>query len=187
MPGILTGSAALLTAVGGLIAVLIQAGVIGNGDDKTPAAASGQQGTTVAQATTWAVQANRICERANEAIEDLPKPEASNVQSLGLEGMVEVGRDALRINRRMVRQLAALSGAEEDAAEIDAFVRLAANINEATEELLVDLRTGNVLAAQKQASEVSRLGERFDERAIDLGATTCAEGASSAALALPSQ
>jgi hypothetical protein len=36
----------------------------------------------------------------------------------------------------------------------------------------------NVAAAQEQSSEVSRLGKLFDASAIDLGANTCAEGAS---------
>ena len=44
------------------------------------------------------------------------------------------------------------------------------------------LRAGNVVAAQEQTSELSRLGKLFDASAIDLGANTCAEGASEVGL-----
>jgi hypothetical protein len=168
MSGFLAGTTALVTAVGGLVAILIQVGVIGGNGQS-----SNGGGQTTTRTADWAAQANDICARANDLITALPNPKTVDPQvALGM------GQQALRINRQMVRELAKLPPAEHQRGEVEDFLRLGADLNDNTEELLADFTSANLADAQQRAGTLSRLGKRFDRAAIDLGATTCAEGAS---------
>jgi hypothetical protein len=167
--GLIAGVAALVTAVGGLIAILNQVGVIGgNGGSSNQAGA--QQ--TLSQ-PDWAKEANGICARANDAINALPDPE-----TLDLESGIVNARESITINRRMVRNLTALTPPAARKADVEEFLRLGAQVNDAAEEFVAGLRIGDVTVVQRQASRLQRLGKSFDDSAIGLGATTCAEGAS---------
>jgi hypothetical protein len=168
--GLIAAVTALVTAIGGLIAVLIQIGVIGGNGGAHQAAAGAVQ--TISQAD-WVAEANGICARANDAINALPDPELLDLQS----GIAR-GRESIAINRRMVRNLAALRPGQARQADVEEFLRLAAQINDTAEELLAGLRVGDVAVAQRGAATLKRLGRSFDDSAIGLGATTCAEGAS---------
>jgi hypothetical protein len=170
--GVITAVTALVTAVGGLIAVLIQLGVLGgNGGESS-------QGAVVSQVTTsqpnWAQQANGICARTNDAINALPNAQETADPLAALDQV----REALTLNKRMVRDLAALTPPPAREADVEEFVRLGAGMNDAAEELLAGVQVGDVAAAQLQVSRLKRLGKSFDNSAIGLGATTCAEGAS---------
>jgi hypothetical protein len=167
--GLIAGVTALVTAVAGLIAVLIQVGVLGGGGAPSQAAA----GTQTASETNWVAEANGICARANDAINALPDPEM-----LDLQAGIAHARESITIYRRMVRNLAALSPIPARQADIEEFLRLGAEINDSAEELVAGLRVGDVAVAQRQAATLKRLGKTFDNSAIGLGATTCAEGAS---------
>jgi hypothetical protein len=180
LPGILTGSAALITAVGGLVAVLIQVGAIGGGGSEN----STGQGTTSA-GPSWAAQANKICERANDAIDDLPEPTSSNADTLGVEAMLKYGKAASKISRRMLRDLTELSPPADQAADVTEFVKLGAKMNEAADEMFAAFALGDFSAVQGAQHALSTAGQRFDAKAIDLGATTCAEGASLGGAELP--
>ena len=178
LPGLLTGVAGVITAVVGLIIALDQVGVIGGSD---PEPAGGPQAvalvTTTDGASTsadeWAASANEICARATDAIDTLPEPEAVDLASVG-----KVARQLQSINRRMLRDLNALERPPERQAEVKEFLRLGARLGDAADAFFSALRAGNVVAAQEQTTELSRLGKLFDASAIDLGANTCAEGAS---------
>ena len=178
LPGLLTGVAGVITAVVGLIIALDQVGVIGGSD---PAPAGGPQAVALATTTgggptsadEWAASANEICGRANDAIDTLPEPEAVDPASLG-----KVAQQLQRINHRMLRDLNALERPPEKQAEVKEFLRLGARLGDSADAFFAALRAGNVVAAQEQTSELSRLGKLFDASAIDLGANTCAEGAS---------
>ncbi len=174
MSGLITAITALVTAVGGLIAILIQVGVIGGGGG-TPNAglSSGGQQTTSTQGADWADHANDICARANDLITALPNP-----RTLDPQVAFEMGQQALRINRQMVRELAKLPKPEPQRARVEALLRLGAQINDNAEELLADGTNGNIADIQQRQRALSRLGQKFDGSAIDLGATTCAEGSS---------
>ena len=169
--GVITGVTALVTAVGGLIALLIQVGVIGgNGGSNNQAGAGAQQ--TRSQ-PDWAQEANGICARANDTINALPDPETLDLQS----GIVRA-RESITISRRMVRNLSALTPPAARRADVEEFLRLGAQLNDTAEELVAGLRIGDVAVAQREASTLKRLAKSFDNSAIGLGATTCAEGAS---------
>jgi hypothetical protein len=171
LSGALAGVTALLTAVGALIAVLVQVGVIG-GDDGSGGGEGAITVTTAAMAD-WAGEANEICERANELIDELPDAETADPsQALGL------AERALSINRQMVRELTKLPKPEEERERVTEFLRLGARVNETTEEAIAAVKALNIAAVQQREAQLSTLGGQFDTAAVDLGATTCAEGAS---------
>jgi len=168
--GALAAITALLTAIGALIAVLVQIGVIG-GDDGN--GGGGAITVTTAAMADWAGEANEICERANELFDELPDAETADPsQALGL---VERG---LSINRQMVRELTKLPKPEPEREQIVEFLRLGARINESAEEMIAAFKVLNIDAVQQRQAELSTLGSRFDAAAVDLGASTCAEGSS---------
>lgn len=174
-PGILSGVAGLITAVVGLIIALDQVGVIGDGSSNGGGATTAVAVTTTATTSpdAWAAEANKICARATDEIDALPEPEALDLQSVG-----QVGPQMQGIHRRMLRDLTALERPAEKRAEIQEFLRSGARLGEAADQFFAALRIGDLAGAQASASELSRLGKIFDANAIDLGANTCAEGAS---------
>jgi hypothetical protein len=171
LSGALTGATALLTAVGALLAVLIQVGVIGGDDDGSGGGSSGT--TTSAAMVDWAGQANETCQRANELFDELP--DAERVQPSEVLGVL---KQALSINRQMVRELTKLPKPEQERERVAEFLRLGARLNESSEELIAAFRVLNIEAVQQRQKELSTLGSQFDAAAVDLGASTCAEGAS---------
>lgn len=169
--GVITGVTALVTAVAGLIAVLIQVGVIGDdGGSGKQVAINAQQ---TASQSDWVQEANGICARANDTINALPDPE-----TLDLQAGIAQARESVTIYRRMIRNLAVLTPPANRRGDVEEFLRLGAHVNDAAEELVAGLRIGDVAVAQRQANTLKRLGKSFDDSAIGLGATTCAEGAS---------
>jgi hypothetical protein len=170
--GAIAAVTALITAVGGLLAVLIQLGVFGGGGDET------SQGAIVPQVTTaqpnWAQQANRICARTNDAINALP----DRAETVDPAAALTQVREALTLNKRMVRDLGALTPPPDREGDVEEFLRLGAGMNDAAEEFVAGLQVGDVVVAQQQIGRLKRLGRSFDDSAIGLGATTCAEGAS---------
>ena len=182
LPGLLTGVAGVITAVVGLIIALDQVGVFGGSD---PEQAGGRQAVALATTTddgstsadAWAASANEICARANSAIDTLPEPEA-----LDPDSTAKVVQQLQAINHRMLRDLNELERPPEKRAEVAEFLRLGARLGDVADEFFAALRVGNVVAAQAQTSELSRLAKVFDASAIDLGANTCAEGASEVGL-----
>jgi hypothetical protein len=168
--GAIAAATALITAVGGLLAILIQVGVVGGNGDESQGAI-GPQVTT--SQPNWAQEANRICARTNDAINALP--DESETDPAAALGQL---REALTLNKRMVRDLAALTPPPAREADVEEFLRLGASMNDAGEEFVAALRAGDVVVAQRQLPRLKRIGRTFDNSAIGLGATTCAEGAS---------
>ena len=134
---------------------------------------------------SWVAEANQICERTNETIDDLPEPSSASLETLGMQAFVAYGVTALNVNKRMVRDLGELSPPASERAAHQELVRRGAATNEAAEELFAALRVGDILAAGEQQSALSAAGKNFDAQAIEVGATTCAEGASLGAVSLP--
>jgi hypothetical protein len=166
LSGALAGVTALLTAIGALIAVLVQVGVIGGGG-------GGSGATTSAAMVDWAAEANEICDRANELFDELP--DAESAEPSEALGLVE---RALSINRQMVRELTKLPKPDQQREQVAEFLRLGARLNESSEEMIAAFKVLNIEAAQQRQAELSTLGSQFDAAAVDLGASTCAEGAS---------
>jgi hypothetical protein len=134
---------------------------------------------------SWAAQANQICARANDAVDDLPQPNTNNLDADAITTFVQYGRASARISRRMLRDLAALTPPSDQQADVAEFLRLGAKMNEAADEMWAAFAGGDLLAAQAQEQPLSSAGKRFNAKARDLGATTCAEGASLAGATLP--
>jgi hypothetical protein len=173
--GAIAAVTALITAVGGLLAVLIQLGVFG-GDGGESSLGAIVPPVTVSQGSqpNWAQQANRICARTNDAINALPDRAETTDPAAALSQV----REALTLNKRMVRDLSALTPPTGRQDDVEEFLRLGAGMNDAGEEFVAGLQVGDVVVAQQQVSRLKRLGRSFDNSAIGLGATTCAEGAS---------
>ena len=147
--------------------------------------ASSTPSATSAATENWVAEANDICERANEAIDDLPEPNTANLETLGADALVGYGTAAVHVNKRMVRDLGELSPPEEEAAAHRELVLRGAKMTEAAEEFFAALKVGDVLSAQEKEGELSAAGKAFDDHALKVGATTCAEGASLSGVALP--
>jgi hypothetical protein len=177
LPGMITATAGLITALAGLIAVLVQAGVLGGSGSATS--------VTTPAGPSWAAQANQICARANDAVDDLPQPNTNNLDADAIKTFVQYGRASARISRRMLRDLAALTPPSDQRADVAEFLRLGAKMNEAADEMWAAFAGGDLIAAQAQEQPLSSAGKRFNAKALDLGATTCAEGASLAGATLP--
>ena len=58
-------------------------------------------------------------------------------------------------------------------------------MTEAAEEFFAALKVGDIFSAQEKQGALSAAGKAFDEHALKVGATTCAEGASLSGVALP--
>jgi hypothetical protein len=170
--GAIAAATALITAVGGLLAILIQVGVVGGNGNESQGAIGPQ--VTTSQQPGWAQQANGICARTNDAINALPDKSETVDPAAALDQVAE----AVTLSKRMVRDLAALTPPPDRKDDVEEFVRLGASMNDAGEEFVAALRGGDVVAAQRQVPRLKRLGRSFDNSAIGLGATTCAEGAS---------
>jgi hypothetical protein len=171
MTGWMTAAAALIAAVvGGLTAV----GVIGGGSAGSGSAAvpSAQASMTVRD---WAARANKICGRYNDAINALPQ-----AQSIGKNASeaADLIRSSDKLSHQMLRELTALTPPKGKERQIAQFIRLGADLNGGLDVLTDDVTVGDLSGALKQTAEVSRLNTEFNQAAIALGATTCAEGGS---------
>jgi len=163
LTGLLTGTAALIGAVVGILTAI---GVIGGGHG--PHIASTPQSKA-----TWAAKANAICARANDTTGALPNP-----RTLAPSDAAGYLKTALVLEQRMLRELNALPAPKGKEAEVATFLRAGAKMSDATSELADDVAVGNLAALQRRATLLSRLNTRFNNAAIALGARTCAEGSS---------
>jgi hypothetical protein len=178
MTGWMTAAAGLIVAVAGALTAL---GVIPFG----PAQPS-------VSAAAWAAQANKICGQFNDEVDRLPPPTSFQSatgapSSSGLRDAALWTTAADKISRQMLRQLKALKIPTGKEQQVTKFVRLLAAVNNHADTVTADL---NILASEPQSArtprdvlrmynaiqELSRLNNEFDKAAINLGATTCAEG-----------
>jgi hypothetical protein len=163
LTGLLTGAAALIGAV---VGILTATGVIGGGDGSH--AASPHQSNA-----TWSTKANAICARANDTTGALPNP-----HTLAPSDTASYLKTALVLEQRMLRQLNALPAPKGRETEVATFLQVGSRMSDATNELADDVATGNLAGLQHRATLLSQLNTRFNNAAIALGAGTCAEGSS---------
>jgi hypothetical protein len=168
--GTIAGVAALITAVGGLIGALAGVGVIGGGGG---GGKSSDSQTAASSSPDWASQANKICAQTNDAINALPDP-----KTLDLQSGITIGRQSVRMYEQMFRDLAALPKPADKQGQIDNFLRLGARTNETAASMFDELKLGQLAATVRAEHSLSQLGQRLNNAAIALGATTCAEGSS---------
>lgn len=167
--GTLAAAAALITAIGGIVAILVQLGIIGSDSDS----GSGSKTTQTVTPATWAAKANEICAKANDDIDALPDPEA-----LDPEALTAAGRESVDILQRQLRELQRLTPPADDAPKVERLLRILAQLNDASEEVVGALRLGDASGIQEDVDEIRRLAPSGDRLANQLGASTCAEGAS---------
>jgi hypothetical protein len=160
LTGLLTGAAALIGAV---VGILTAVGVIGGGAQHAPAQT----------AASWAARANAICAQTNETVGALPDP-----HSIAPTDVAGYLKTSVVLGRRLLRRLTVLAPPSGREAEVAGFLRLGAQLNDATSELAHDVSLGDLGAAADRATQLSHLNTRFNDAAVALGATTCAEGSS---------
>jgi hypothetical protein len=165
----MTSTAALLGAV---VAILTAVGVIGGGGGGAPHDASTPAASSQAPAS-WASQANAVCARTNDTVAALPSP-----TTLARSDIASYLRTALVLEQRMLRELNALQPPQGKASQVAAFLALGAKMNDATGELADDVAVGDLGRLRGRAVLLSRLNTRFNDAAVALGASTCAEGSS---------
>jgi hypothetical protein len=163
LTGLLTGAAALIGAV---VGILTATGVIGGGDGSH--AASPHQSNA-----TWSTKANAICARANDTTGALPNP-----RTIAPSDAAGYLKTSLVLEQRMLRELNTLPPPKGEETEVATLLRLGAKMSDATSELADDVAVGNLAALQQRATLLSRLNTRFNNAAIALGASSCAEGSS---------
>jgi hypothetical protein len=185
--GPMKAAVALIGAVGTVVGTLAAVGVIGGGSGGSAASvgsigagsggsAAGGAGSRITRMTAadWARRANAICARTNDTRAALPTPR----QGLGQQEAVDLIKTASTLQQRLLRELAALPQPTEQQHQIARLLRVGAEINISASELVDDFTLGNFTGAQKRVKELSQLNTDFNATAIDLGATTCAEGGS---------
>jgi hypothetical protein len=164
LTGLLTGAAALIGAVVGILTAI---GVIGGGGGGPQAVRPNQS------SATWAIKANAICARANDTTAALPNP-----HTLAPSDAASYLKTALVLEQRMLRELNALPAPAGKEKDVATFLRVGAKMSDATNELADDVAVGHLAGLQQRATLLSQLNTRFNNAAIALGARTCAEGSS---------
>jgi hypothetical protein len=182
MTGWMTAAAALIVAVVGALTAL---NVIPHNSAAHPAVS----------AAKWAAQANKICGQYYDAVDALPQPSSFFSQqgagqapsSSDLTDAARYSRAADRLGHQMLRQLTALKVPKGKEQQVTQFVHLLAAENTGLDTLTDDLtvlaaafKSGNtgidVMRMYGDAQQLSQLNKKFKQVAVDLGATTCAEG-----------
>lgn len=158
LPGVLTGVAALIAAIGGIIALAVNVGV--GRSNPTPAAQ-----VTLAE---WARQANEICSTAHSAI-----------QSLGVRSDPTSQLDALPrttpIVERANQQLEALNRPPESERQIRQILSLASQSNVALNTGYQWWRAGYSSKARAYARQAAQLGAALSRIDAEVGANICTE------------
>ena len=165
LTGFITATAALIVAV---VGALTAVGVIGGGGSGS----SPPQPTVTT--VSWAAQANDVCARANDTVAALPQAP----KGISMEAAAAFVKGSLAIGRRMVRDLTALTPPPGKEQQVARFLDLGVQLNNGLSEFVSDLTLGDVAALQTRGASLQGLNKQFNQAAVDLGATTCAEGGS---------
>src|SRR6266487_2288716 len=115
LTGLLTGAAALIGAV---VGILTATGVIGGGSSSSHSTSSTE--TTA----SWATEANTICAKANDTTGALPNP-----RTLAPSDLSSYLKTALVLEQRMLRELNALPAPKDKQAEVATFLRVGAKMS----------------------------------------------------------
>ena len=156
LPGILTGLAAVLTAVGGIVTV-----VLTRDDNKSDGG-----GTTL---TEWSRQANQICEDGYADIRALNVPSDPQSQFLAIP-------QTSRISNRSNARLQALDRPAKGKEDIDRLLTLASQAHVAAKNAYDSYRTGDRASAQRFLDDAQRKTLQVQDLDAQLGANVCAQG-----------
>lgn len=169
----LKASIAVIGAIGTVVGTLTAVGVIGGSSGGS--AAASQSRSNVVTAADWTRRANAVCARTNETRASLPAAR----QGLGMQEIADLIKTASTLQERMLHNLAALprpaAGRQQ---QITRLLRIGAEMDNSTSELVDDLTLGDLTGVQQRAGQLSRLNTSFNQTAIALGATDCSEGGS---------
>src|SRR4051794_4894491 len=140
-------------------------GVLDGGDSSGPdRAASPMPAVTATPTPTavtlqrWVAEANEACEDANGAIKIVPRPRRGDVEAVGLDVLVDNGRQVLSISERLLEDLQRLPAPDRRTQTVTAFLRLLADVNEAEEDALALLEARDAAGVLAAIPRVSRAG-----------------------------
>jgi hypothetical protein len=96
-----------------------------------------------------------------------------------MQEIADLIKTASTFQERLLHDLAALPRPPADQQQqITRLLRVGAEIDNSTSELVDDLTLGDLAGVQTRAGRLSQLNTSFNHTAIALGATDCAEGGS---------
>jgi hypothetical protein len=154
LPGVLTAIAALITAVGGIIALVVVPG-------------SSNNGPTHADLVR---HADSLCSQTADQLRRLPPVSPADPASAVAE-LAPIARDV----RDLSDKLRALKAPEEDQTTIARFTALLdATANEA-DAMGLSLQQGDLTGAQSHARRAGKLDQETTKVANALGASACAQ------------
>jgi hypothetical protein len=155
-------------------------GVVDGGDSSDTATPTATATPTPAAVTLqrWVAEANEACEDANGAVKVVPRPRRGDVEAVGLNVLVDNGRQVLSISERLLEDLQRLPAPHSRTETVTAFLRLLADVNEEEEDTLALLEARDAAGVLAAIPRVSRAGSAFDDAAKEIGATSCARGSS---------
>lgn len=155
LPGVLTGIAAVITAIGGIATLVVTT----RGGDKQPE-------TTLAE---WAEQANEICDEAYEDIRALGLPPDPYSQFRAIP-------DVQRISTRANQQLQALDRPPDADERIAQLLEVSSRAHVAAQNAYNSWSAGDTPRAQAFLNAASRDNAEVQRVGGQLGANVCAQG-----------
>jgi hypothetical protein len=155
LPGVVTAIAALLTAIGGILALVVVPGGSNGGSD---------QGTTHTQAVQLADQE---CEQTAALKRQMPPLDASNYKRVVL---------AISSNQRaLANRLRAIPATEEDRANLERLSGLIDQQSNEADTAAVAYGQGNTPAYQQHLQASQGISPAIATAAQSLGASACAQ------------
>jgi hypothetical protein len=154
LPGILTGVAATIAAIGGILALALKGG-------------DGHSGPGVTLAS-WARQANEFCSTADSQVQALNLGTDARSQ---LEGLPQT----IPIHERANQQIEALDRPADAEGQIRQLLALASQSNVAASNASAWWRAGDSTKAQAYLSEAVQAGAALQRLDGELGANVCAD------------
>ena len=154
LPGLLTGLAALITAIAGVIAIFVVPG-------------SSSDGPTHAD---WARSANRLCNETAEQVRHLPP-----ITDETLEAIETTAPAAAADVRRLAERLRELSAPEDDEPSIDRFTSVLEEEANQLDAMVAAYHQANSSGMVQAAEQVEALAAEGREVAGSLGVSACTQ------------
>jgi hypothetical protein len=156
LPGVLTAIAALITAIGGIVGLVV---VPGGSDEES------DDGPT---RTTWVRQADELCSQAYDSLRQYPP-------ITDLNTLVSVGPSIAEEARDLAADLRGLRAPEEDQSTIARMTGLLDEQSDGVDAAVVAVSQGDQAGFRRSVQQVESASVEGDAVAESLGATACAQ------------